>query len=537
MKLNCKNFLFLILASLLLSCSNDDDNNIDPKETADLSIAVAANTNNPVANTNVTFTLIATNKGPLDATEVTVSDKILSGYTFVSAETSFGEYDNETGIWTIGDLENGATALLKITVSVNETGDYNNKASISAEQKDIVPANNDVTNTIKVKGLTNDLLFTYQISETDATVTITGLSQLWKDLSVDSKYNLTIPSTIEGHPVTIIGYGAFEDQYDIVSVVVPDGVTIISSNAFDRCYALKTVTLPNTVTTIDAYAFSNCFAMTSINFPNSLTSIGTYAFVYCESLESVTIPNSAATIESLAFYGCVGLTNVTLPSNLSIINSEVFSGCLNLTNINIPNTVEEIDLNAFRGCSSLQTISIPDNLRYLGEGAFSGCPSLTYFEIGSNSYFSVADGVLYDKNATTLLCYPNGKSGSFSIPNTVTKIGTLSFAYSAQLTDISIPNSVVSINPNAFRYCTSLTSVTIPGSVKNIDYYAFSDNPGLKSVIMNPVVPPVVNTSLLPFANCKNLIGSGAIKVPNGSLDAYQTASGWSSYKDITSLQ
>jgi hypothetical protein len=90
---------------------------------------------------------------------------------------------------------------------------------------------------------------------------------------------------------------------------------------------------------------------------------------------------------------------------------------------------------------------------------------------------------------------------------------------------------------NAFRYCTSLTSITIPSSVKNIDYYAFSDNPGLKSVIMNPVVPPVVHTSLLPFANCKSLIGGGAIKVPNGSLDAYHTASGWSSYKNITDIQ
>ena len=536
MKLNCKNFLFLILISLSLSCSNDDDN-VDPKETADLSIAVAANTNTPVANTNVTFTIIATNKGPLDATEVIVSDKIPSGYTFIDAETSFGEYNSETGAWTIGDLENGATALLKITVSVNETGDYNNKASISGAQTDIVPANNDVTNTIKVKELTSDLLFTYEIAEADGTATITGLSQLWKDLSVASKYDLNIPVSIGGHPVTVIGYAAFEDQYDILSVIVPDGVITISTNAFDRCYALKTVTLSNNVKTIDTYAFSNCYSLTSINIPNSLTSMGSYAFLYCEGLETIAIPNSAATIESAAFYGCIALKNVTLPSGLTTIHSDVFSGCSSLTNINIPNTVENIESNAFRSCTSLQTIIIPDNLNNLGEGVFSYCTSLTHFEIGSNPYFNVTDGVLYDKNVATLLYYPNGKSGSFSIPNSVTKVGSLSFAYSEQLTDVSIPNSVVSINSNAFRYCTSLTSVTIPSSVKNIDYYAFSDNPVLKSVIMNPVVPPVVHTSLLPFANCKSLIGGGAIKVPNGSLDAYHTASGWSSYKNITDIQ
>ena len=325
MKFNFKKVIFLLLVSLFVSCSNDD--NIDPKNTADLSIAVAPSKNSPIVNTNLTFTLIASNKGPLDATDVIVENEILSGYTFVSAEPSLGSFDEETGIWSIGDFENGATAMLLIKVKVNDTGEYNNKAIISGEQTDIVKTNNDVTSLISIKPLTDDLLFTYEILEgPNPEVSITGLSQLWNDLSTPSKYNLTIPVTIQGKPVTIIGYAAFEDQYDIISVTIPNGVKTISTNAFDRCYALKSINLPNSITSIDSFAFSNCYALTTINIPNNVTSINSYAFYYCESLKTITIPNGVTIINPNTFYQCTALTSIILPNSLSKIESEAFSG-------------------------------------------------------------------------------------------------------------------------------------------------------------------------------------------------------------------
>ena len=90
-----------------------------------------------------------------------------------------------------------------------------------------------------------------------------------------------------------------------------------------------------------------------------------------------------------------------------------------------------------------------------------------------NSVYSSVDGVLFNKSQTTLIQYPGGKAGSYTIPNSVTSIGDCAFDGCTSLTSVTIPNSVTSIGDCAFDYCTSLTSVTIPSSVTNIEGYAF----------------------------------------------------------------
>ena len=88
MKLKFKSIIFFLLFAVLLSSCTDDE--IDPTQTADLGIEITASDEAPNAGTNVTFTITATNNGPLDATEVKVIDKIPSGYNYISNETSLG---------------------------------------------------------------------------------------------------------------------------------------------------------------------------------------------------------------------------------------------------------------------------------------------------------------------------------------------------------------------------------------------------------------------------------------------------------------
>ena len=89
----------------------------------------------PDVGADVVFTIAVTNDGPSDATGVTVTDQLPSGYSYVSDDGS-GAYDDGTGIWTIGALANGATATLNITATVLASGDYGNYAQVTASDQD-----------------------------------------------------------------------------------------------------------------------------------------------------------------------------------------------------------------------------------------------------------------------------------------------------------------------------------------------------------------------------------------------------------------
>ena len=135
----------------------------------------------------------------------------------------------------------------------------------------------------------------------------------------------------------------------------------------------------------------------------------------------------------------------------------------------------------------------------IGICAFSGCTSLVAINVstGNKNYVSV-NGVLYNKDKTTIICYPAGKkdknykilnsvmsiSGgafyscislkSITIPNSVTEIGSSAFGCCTSFTSITIPDSVTSIGAWAFNSCINLTSITIPNSVTSIGGWAFS---------------------------------------------------------------
>ncbi|HET8900118.1 MAG TPA: isopeptide-forming domain-containing fimbrial protein [Rhodanobacteraceae bacterium] len=109
---------------------------------ADLVVVKTVDNATPAAGDQVTFTLVVSNNGPSDATGVTVTDLLPSGYTWVSDVPSTGGYDHNTGVWTVGDLANGANATLTITVTVNGSGDYLNEATTSGNEPDPVSSNN-----------------------------------------------------------------------------------------------------------------------------------------------------------------------------------------------------------------------------------------------------------------------------------------------------------------------------------------------------------------------------------------------------------
>lgn len=114
---------------------------------ADVAVSKTVNNNTPVVGSNVVFTVNATNNGPYAATNVTVADLLPAGYTFVSATPSIGTYDSTTGIWNIGNLNDGANATLLVTATVNMAGDHVNTAVINATEFDLDTSNNTASAT------------------------------------------------------------------------------------------------------------------------------------------------------------------------------------------------------------------------------------------------------------------------------------------------------------------------------------------------------------------------------------------------------
>ncbi|MFT5580832.1 MAG: putative repeat protein (TIGR01451 family)/gliding motility-associated-like protein [Psychromonas sp.] len=127
-----------------------------PVPQSNLSVVKTVNNPTPYVGTDVTFTITATNVGPSAATNVVVNDSLLSGYSYVSHSPSTGSYVPGTGVWTIGNLANSASAVLTITATVNATGTYVNTAIIGGDEED-PNTTNDTSTVVSVPTPQSDL--------------------------------------------------------------------------------------------------------------------------------------------------------------------------------------------------------------------------------------------------------------------------------------------------------------------------------------------------------------------------------------------
>jgi choice-of-anchor A domain-containing protein/uncharacterized repeat protein (TIGR01451 family) len=106
--------------------------NVDCQQKADLMIQKLADNTTPKCGDNITFTIKVTNNGPNTAKSVQATDLLPAGLIYVSNTASQGSYSNTTGLWTIGDLNNGAFATLTITVKFDCTQANNSTFDLGA---------------------------------------------------------------------------------------------------------------------------------------------------------------------------------------------------------------------------------------------------------------------------------------------------------------------------------------------------------------------------------------------------------------------
>lgn len=422
-----------------------------------------------------------------------------------------------------------------------------------------------------------DLCYNKISESTSYTVEVTYQNDWSSSSNYKGLNTITIPSTVnyngQTYSVTRIGSAAFYGCTDLISVTIPNSVTTIIEWAFQDCSSLTAINIPtdhtifsseqgvlfnkqrteliwypsgktgsydipNSVTTIGEGAFTNCTGLTSITIPSSITNVGSEAFegtpwlnskpdglVYINNVlysykgnmpanTTIVIPDGTIAISGFAFYECSNLISVTIPSSVTNIGTGAFCNCTNLTSVSIPSSVTSIDSWVFFGCTKLTAINVPVE----------------------HTTLSSENGVLFNKQKTTLIWYPNGKVGAYSIPNSVTTIGESAFTNCTGLTSVTIPSSVTSIGLNAFtntglislvydvEYCDftsgfyydsdmygsfynskKLQSVTIGPNVKHIPAYFIYGCTNVKSIIVPSTVTSIgsdafANTGLTTFA-------------------------------------
>ncbi|MBR0530579.1 MAG: leucine-rich repeat protein [Ruminococcus sp.] len=321
--------------------------------------------------------------------------------------------------------------------------------------------------------------------------------------------------------ITIIQNSTFDGCTALEDAFIPKNVAQIGQNAFSRCTALTSVKWEegSELSEIGSYAFANCSALERFSsadsgdvstFPGSLLRIKDSAFSD-DALKNIVIgtPDDGSTIfiGNNAFTKNIALETADLSgSNIIEIPSGCFQNCENLKTCLVPkDTVVKVGDNAFNGCYYLHTLgtpedatgeyTIPESMTLIAGNAFTNnyCMqvinfpasatslNLSMFNISlredeiekkgytpleainvdeNNPNYKSVDGVLFNKDITTLLCRPvRMKNDSYTIPDTVDTIGASACAANIFLKNVILTDNVKTIGDKAFNDCHSLESV------------------------------------------------------------------------------
>ncbi len=214
-----------------------------------------------------------------------------------------------------------------------------------------------------------------------------------------------------------------------------------------------------------------------------------------------------------------------------------------ITKVVLGEEVTGIGEFAFNSCVYLKDIFIPANIRRIGADAFWGARITAYTVAEDNLFFSNdAHGVLFNKDKTVLIDFPDAYVGSYSIPEGVEIIESYSFWNCSGLTELTVPGTVKTMEV-AIGYCESLETVTLlegiteighqaligcsslyriqlPNSLKTIDHWAFFRNDGLTSLILPAGVEQIAATLV---QDCNNL---QQLTILNPECEVYDAGTG-----------
>ncbi|GAA5494512.1 hypothetical protein Rhal01_00674 [Rubritalea halochordaticola] len=329
---------------------------------------------------------------------------------------------------------------------------------------------------------------------------VNGTSVTITDCDEAATGAIVIPETIESLPVTSVDGRAFEGCSQITSISYPSQIQYppyhyIGCNSLEAFHVAESNTA---ITSIDGVLFSADMTKiirypnarsttTDYAIPDGVTSFYPYTFLECTGLNSVTIPASLSADTGSESVQQVILSvfkdtsnlqavhveegNLALSSSNGVVFTQDGSGLLFYppakpsTSYTVPTGTTYISFLAFNVCPIVESIHFPETVTSIADNAFIRCNNLAEFNIHpDNTTFKSIDGVIFSSDLSELIIFPQGKTGTYSTPTTITRIRSRGFSHCTKVTDITLPEDLQIIGASAFENCTNLTKAYLLGN-------------------------------------------------------------------------
>jgi len=474
--------------------------------------------------------------------EVTSSSNCTGAVTIPAGTTSFGDYAFEGSGVTSINIPNSVTQIgmavfrgaTSLTTATFESGSTLTSIGSAAFERTAIAS---ITLPESLTFLGN-----YVFWSNSALISITipaGVTALYENsfAYITTLTSVTLPDTL-----TMIESETFKGATALASLIIPTSVSDIGANAFLDTSSLTTYSYCGTVSADGLTAAGlggktkSCTSPVTFNCSGG----GTYTVIngllenmYSGNCSGAVVLDSSVTQINYGTYVPEGVTSIAIPSTTTVIGYQPFTGGAAITAINvdaanpnyksvdgilynksgttlvqypaaktgssftIPSGVTDIGYYAFSCVNFLESVTIPDHVltaNYIDRiNGCSGGGNISEFLIApGNPNYSSINGVIFNKNATTILAYPSNKPGAnYVMPSTVTTVSTQAFSYSKdqQLQSITLSPNLTKIETYSF-ISLNLLALNIPASVTTID------NLGLWSTQSVTVDPASTNYSM-----------------------------------------
>lgn len=248
----------------------------------------------------------------------------------------------------------------------------------------------------------------------------------------------------------------------------------------------------------------------------------------------ITFDGIARRIGNGAFKDCDNLKSITLPDSIRVVGIGAFENCINLEEVNLPDSLIGIQREAFAWCTKLSEMTIPRRVEIVEGSAFIKCTELRAFK-GSHA----------SKDGRTLIidgsvvAFASAGVEEYNISEEATAVADESFMACENLRRVVISDNVTTIGNSTFAWCYGLEEVTLGKGIVDIGAEAFRDCLALNGIYIETPTPPSIMISSFSSFNyeeyCYDFLGCD-IFVPEGAVEAYNSAEVWSNYAPYTKV-